>query len=581
MSHRALRAAVLAALVAAAPARSADLNGSLGGAYTRNASTNNPATAMWDFAGQLSLMAEPFEPGSASVSANANYGGVESATSGVSTRTNNWGGGLSASALGLTAFPVSVSASRAWTDVTSGFAQGSTGSTISTTVGAGVEAKGQDAGLPYLRLTGMTGTSDNHASGGQDISQTTYALETVVRQVLGSFDYMLQWDMGWSGGSLEPSNYKNHSVLANVGTQVSDNVNVLINGQYFLRQPTQLSPLNPREEQGNLVAQITSSLSPTLGNVTSYTHVQSALDIPGSPLQRQIAHSLASTFTWSLPRGWALTGNLSGSTSDSDTPAGTVHATGEAVGAQAQWNGKFSETTLSFRGSGAVGGLQSQAQGPDQLAWGAGGGASISRPLGGPVYGSLTYSGNYNTNLNAMQGSNLNQNLNGALTFQLSGSAYVRLDGTASALRQESTVFGTGGARALTGDINLYVRRFTVRLEAGVTDSLSPDLANPSGGLILPLAFNTHVRYAGATAALPYLFRLPLTLNFIYRTTQSTRPGLAQQQESVAGADLTVRFGLWALVASDRQTWGELVGGTTSTINTFYVRLTRVFGATF
>ncbi|HUL57663.1 MAG TPA: hypothetical protein VLU43_00220 [Anaeromyxobacteraceae bacterium] len=579
MTYRALPAVALAAVLAAAPARALDMNGSLGGAYTRNTSTGNPALTAWDFAGQLALAAEPFEPGSTALFANANYGGIESASAGVSTRTNNWGGALGASALGLTAFPVSVSASRAWTDVTTGYVQGTTGSSVSTTLAGTVQARGQDAGLPNVSLTGTRSTSDNHTSGGEDVTQTQYALSTIVRQVLGSFDYLLQYDVGWSGGSLDPANYKNHSLLANVGTTISDNVAVLLNGQYFLRQPTVTSPLNPREESGSLTAQVTSSLASNLGNITTYTHVQSSIDIPGSPLMRQIGHSLSSTFTWGLPQGWSLSGTVSGSASDSDTPAGEVKATGEAIGAQALWNGKLSSTSLSFRAGGAVGGLQTQTG--DSLAWGAGGGGSISRPLSGGVFGSLAYSGDYRTNLNAFEGSTLTQSLNGALIFRLPANATVQLDGTASAQRQESTTFGTGGSRTASGDVTFSMRRVSARVEAGVSDSLPSDLANPTGGAILPLSFNTHVRYAGASATFGIPLGLPAVLNFMYRTTDSERPGLARQHQSVAGADLTLRFGLWMLSATERMTWGDTLTGTTASGTMLYVRLTRVFGATF
>ncbi len=581
MRLRGLAAAALAALVAGGAADALDLNGQLGGSWSRRTSSGQPDTGLWNLAGQLSLAMEPFEPGAASLFATGRYGTAEGTTGTSSAQTQNWSGALNASAFGLTAFPASVSASRAWTDLSSDYTQGRTGTTVSTTVGAAVQAVGTYAGLPTLRLSASRSTMENTAVDATATTSTQYALSSAVGQSVGAFTYQFQWDMGWNAGTLDASNYKSHSLYGTVDMTLADGVHASVNAQYFLRLPTLTSPLNPREDTETVTSQVSASLSPTLSNVTVYGYQQAAVEIPDAPLLQQLAHTLSSSLVWTPHPSWNLSAGVSGSASDATTATGRLRAYGEAVNTNASWNGRWAETTLTLRASGSVGGLQTDTQ--STRAWGSGGGVTLSRGLGSALHGSFSYSADYRDNLNAIEATSLSQRVNLGVTWRFSGASSLTGNASANAERQQSPVFGTGANRTYQGDLTLALSRFTVRGEAGLSDGLSPDLRNPTGdGLFLPLAYNSHVRYTGATAGLSSGWvTFPVTLTAVFRATDSERPGVARQRQSIAGGELSARLGQWNLSAIDRYSWGDTAFGTQGSGNLLYFALTRVFGATF
>jgi hypothetical protein len=225
---------------------------------------------------------------------------------------------------------------------------------------------------------------------------------------------------------------------------------------------------------------------------------------------------------------------------------------------------------------GANLGLYQPSVGSDTSAWGLFASTNASRSLASWQC-SAGLSGSYDENTGATGGdrtrlfASLGANGN---PFGWSVNSLL----TAGVSRSSSTSFGKNRQANMRLDAQGNRGGFNLGLTAGITDDLAEVLAQgaPPASPLVPVEFNTQVRYVTATATVPTVARLFLSLVGRYLTVSS--PGRDNQWETGGSINASYYVGAFQFTLYDQVTTGGSSQGATGTQNLIFFSATRSFG---
>jgi hypothetical protein len=565
--------AVLAVLPGAAGAL--DLYGRLGADYWRTDQLAPAAVAAptWAWFGEAVLRGSPVDPAIVDFSGGITYGRITNGIDG--SPTQNWGGNLNVQLARESILPIGLLASRTWSDLGTDPTSGRTGSTVTTTKGAtvGLLTEARPA------LVGRYSEMDmlNHSIGGIDYRTWTRAGYLGAHQNLESLSYSIDWNVGWSSGDLASANFRSHDVQFGADAGLSDKVQAILRGTYYLRSPTVTDPTNPQIDGGGLSAQITWEVSARARSQMVYGFQQSTLDVPGDVIRQQISHTVADSWSYTMTEAWTLISAAQASFVSSRVGADVTKSAGQSASQGVTWHSAVKDTAFAVTVMGSGGALE--VSGDVKGAWGGNASVDLSRRIGAAT-GKLSYGIAYSDNLGGVQVRSLTQNLWLSSEWHPWSGGALRARVAGSAARQDSATFGVGGSRNLQAELAAYRDFVGGSATIGMSDGASGDLRNPAGdGLFVPLPFNARSRYANLSGSVSTPWRLSFNGFARYLWTES--PDRPTQQERQYGLNATWGFGEWELRADELYVQGGLAGMSERRANTVLVRLSRAFGASF
>ncbi len=570
----------LALLLAAPPTARAGgygFSGSLDTGYTHNdvsaggVTTNVPG---WDFGGQLSLSAVPLRPDLLQALASVSYRMVESSLPDVRNRTGYLQYGASLAVLQNLPLALTGFASRARTDFNSSAATTMTGASMVTSEGA--TAYLHVAQAPSLRASLVRSEFDNTGIGGLRTTGRSTVLSTAAAHQLENHSYEASYDTSWNSGSYGDTNYRTHRVGFHGASKVTDALEVRVNEQYYLRNPTQDAANSPRFDDNVFGADASWRPAPRVVSSLGYGYHHLVADFRGLGENRESTNqSLRAAADWAATPALSWTGSLSGGVNEDRLGATTLRSTGETVGGGVRWMRSSGANTWQANGSGSVG--ATQADGQDLLAWGAGLGGGWNAFVGSWST-SLSASSGYDSNVLGQTGWSLRNQLNASAGTRTLGGVAVRTQLQATDLRQHGQLLGKLTNQTLQALAGVGYRAQNLTLTAGLTNGAAQGLASPTGSQLLPTSSNTLSRYLALTAESGLARGLVLT--GFARYASVTAPDRPDTWEAAFNLRLAYRIGLFDLSLEDRHSIGAQ-GGPRVATNVFMARISRSFGASF
>jgi len=575
MRVRALLALVASALAASPAAASVSVSGNLGAGYSAAnqwRAIGSSETHVLDLDGDVNL-SSPIFPGLLVVDAGAFYYG--SRRGGDSTsRSDSWGYRLSLAAMGDSEHPVNLSATRQYNEFTSS-GSNHTGTTVTTNYSA--VAQYVPPAAPNLRAVVSRVETDNHSFGAPDVRAETTTLSLAVNQSAKDLWYLLQYDTGWNTGTYAETNYRNHNVLAQTELSVTPELRVAVNGGYQLRDPTLVSPLNPRYDSQALTTSVILTPTPAIAYSAGYGYANYLTTIPGEAARSQTTQTASASHNRPLGEHTTMSVNAAVTVADVAAAAGARHSTGEQIGASASWNNTYQKLNVFFTGNGSVSALQVPGR-SGQGGYGIGFGTGLGSTFG-DWSTSASYSASWSSNLGGVEATAFSHSLG----FNASGPSLARgrllATLTLGGRRSDAAILGTTGGRSLRFNATSTWQDMTITLQAGVDDGLSEALKGPGGGdgLFLPLDYNTHTRYLVLQGQRGFG---DLNVSGILRHLEIVSPGQGAREETAVGARLGYVLGAFTFGFEDTVTWiSGPQGGATG--NVVFLRVTRSFGTVF
>lgn len=575
MSRSHLRILLGLALLAAAPRVRADVRfgGDLGASLIRSdqwgADTHVTNTLGW-FSGSLHLDASLFTRGTLDLGGSASYYGYR-AVGGAASDALNYQ--LRIGALAQTPVKLSAQASRNTIDFTNDTNGGRVGTTRVDSIAGSVMLVTAD--LPFLTASMRNSASTNRSPGAAATKTDITSLNAEASQSLDSLNYTLSYATNWSSGDYAETNYQDHGASLRAQAQLATNVTAQVMATYNLRQPTLISPLNPRMDGQTLSTWVQWAASNETAGGGGYSYSNSLFDAPGSALRQAISHSVNAYGSRRLNDNLSV--DLTASGAASQLRAGTTQqdATGEQVGAGVRWNRQLAQYTAQAALSANLG-LYQPDQGASTQAWGVGASVGASRPLD-TWYGSASLSGSYDDNTGATAGRRTRLlGMFSASGNPIGWSFTSMLTGGYS--HSESPSFGKTNQANARLDAQASRNGFNVGLTASITDDLSEVLVPgaPPASLLVPVSFNSQSRFVIGTATVPTVPRLFISMTGRYLSLST--PGRPDTWESGLSLSASYYLGAFQFSLYDQVTIGGTNGLSTGTQNLLFLSMSRTFG---
>ncbi len=572
---RAIAAATLA--LAAARAPGVDVTGSIGGGWVRSDTWTPEAKTSsggWDLNLHLDVGTDIVDPGLARLSLGADYGRYRSLYHEPTSQIENWRYRATLALLSATDFPLTLTASRYTSDVTSDSENFRTGSTEVNTLGGTAAMRGGD--LPNVTLAINRSWATTHAYLVPEISTQSTSLSVMANQARQSYTWNAVYNTSWNGGTRAESDYRSHDVSLEGSVPLGGGVDARFIDRYTLRDPRQDSPLSPRLSALQSSAGVTWKTA-ALTSLFDYSYSRSLGEFVGAPDQELVSHGLAWSVQYPISSRTILSGTAGASFGLARVGTLEERAAGQQLGGHLSWQAPVRGFTLAVQGGFNVGVLEPSAGGTEG-AWGLNAGVNAGGSIGGWV-STGSYYGSYSKGLGGQEGSTLSQNL--VLTTAVPWTwAQVTAQLNASASRRDSGLFGTGISRSISTIVNGRRKAVSLSLHAGAVDGLAPTLQVGTlvDGLFLPASFNSHSWYVTLIGSLAASRSLSLSASA--QIAQAAAAGQATQTDR--GLTLAVGYvlGEFVFTLDDRIANGG-VGGRTQTGNIVMLRASRSFGASF
>ncbi len=428
-------------------------------------------------------------------------------------------------------------------------------------------------GLPGVPTVGSDFGYSNSVETGLGRGETTRTSKTfgVVAGVGGdpSLQAAADYRLSWGNGSLMAVNYIAQAVNLTANMKPSESLFASLSGAYFVRDPSVLSPGNPRYEN----TAVTGAAGSEQGNSRAwlqYSYRHALTTDPSLELHEAIGHTVSGNYAWRVSPTWKWTGSAGASFGQTRLAAAQSSAAGQSVGLAASWT----KATLGADFGVAAGAIEPEV-GSAALAYGANASAHASLPRPNRTY-SLTYQGGYSANLDATAGWSMTQSVSADVKTTAPGLPTWAASLQASGARGGGGAFGANASRTISAAGSVSYGWASFQLQAGTSDSVTGALSNPlSDGLFLPAAFDTHSRYAAANAS--FKLATSLTAQAIAKYTILSGPAAPDQREAAMSGSLQYGYGFWSLSLAEQYS----MGGTTSfdhKISEFFVHASRTFG---
>ncbi|MEK6606509.1 MAG: hypothetical protein AABZ30_02505 [Myxococcota bacterium] len=581
--------APLLATLAAPRAHAVDVGGSatIGEARSDSWSDGGHGTQnTWDWGADLALSGTPFRPGLLEWLAAADYHTLRTSYYPGFERADAWGLRAHTSLFGRSPVPVTLGASRNWTDFLAETGNvtrvGRTlGHTYAGTVGLLLE------GYPALRALGSRNDYRNVSLDGSEAEGDSETLSLGLAHAMSRHSLQIDYDTAWSRGTYAETNYRGHFLNAQATAAPSDNVRFRLNERYYLRDPTVAAWTNPRYEDNTFGAGVQWLPRPQLTTSFDYGYRQlivqtpeapdpSLVPAPETPDRQSLAHSLGSSAYYQASPHYATYGNVALTYAVDRVGDEERRAAGQSLGAGQNWQRAYGPTTISA-GGGANVGVVEESGGEARPSWGV----NATTGLGHArerARGSATYAGSFTTGGTVAEGWTLAQQV------QLTGERWLETNTwlhallTVVGLRREDEFLGTYVNRSLMATLGADWSRYTANLTGGFTDTLASALAEPvSDGLLLPFEYNTRTWFLTAVATQAYLGGW-LHFTEVARTLRIASPGRPDQYEHGGQLTASYRIGAFDLSLDERLSTGG-TGDVRQTVNLVMVRLSRSFAA--
>jgi hypothetical protein len=568
------------ALFAPRPAAPADILGRLSLLYQRDDSwtAGRHATApRLDLEGGLDAAASPFGPGIVDWSGGAQYQRLRASyfDSG-STSSSVWTYRSTAALLRNPVSPVSVSAnaSRTISDSTYEGATSFTGRLLTDSYG--VDGYYNDRTRPVIRFGANAIETTRRGFEQFEANTSSKLLRLGTTSGAGTFSYGVDYRGAWNSGTFATDNYDDHLVDLRVKVVVDPRFEVFLEERYNRRLATLEAQTNPEIENSATAVGVHWRDGGKLTARTRYSYDHFLAAAPGSLDVERLAQTLSQAIDYTRSREWWYSANVALAFAQNRSGTAESRLTSETAGVLGRWTRTSPERELLLSGGPTVGLIQPEAGGPD-AAYGATGLGRIGWLWPGSNAG-LAYGVTYGTNTNAALGSSLSQSVTADASTVLLGEMRLRSLFTVAVDRRDLEPIGATATRSILLTSDLFWRRRTLSLQAGISSGFAgstPGAVN-GDGLFLPARFNAHNRFASLMLSLPVARPLTLVLrtNYVYMTAPD-RP-----DERQAGAYALLQYFVGAFVLSLEDSY--VIGGTSAfdrRDNRLFVRVTRVFGA--
>lgn len=576
------RAIILALLLWATRARAVDVTGSVGGGYARTDSWSgvHADTTTWDWEADFAIAGSPFRPGLLQYLARVDYRAIRTAYAQLGSRSDAWGAQLQCSMLNDSPLPISLSFARMWTDFSSDADDKRTGSTVIDTYGG--TAVFHVRRLPTLHVNLLRTDFENKTLGGPTVSGDSTNLTAGLAQATSNHTYQIDYSTGWNNGTYAESNYRSHFLNAQMTAQPSDDVRVRLNERYYLRDPQNDAPTNPRYDDNAFGAGVQWRPGQRLTSSYDYSYRRLLVESTGAPTIEEIGHTLAASTYFRWKPTLSVFGNLGFLYSLERNGGNDAESVAESVGGGALWQRRSGRNAYNLGGGGNVAVIEPLV-GDTTLGWGANGSAGWTHTRE-RWRTTATYVVTFTDSPVAFAGYVLEQRLqldaDGVFVWRSVPFVWRGLF-VATGGRRDDHLVGTSVYRSFSGMGSLGWKRYTASLGAGESDGLSMALAEPgiSDGLFLPADYNTHTRYVTLTAT-ESIDRGHLTLMQLARVMNADAPGRPDQYERSLVLSASYWLGLVTLSLEERLAVGGM-GDTSQTVNTVFVRAMRTFGGSW
>jgi hypothetical protein len=570
---------VAIALLLAPPAAGAEpivLGGDLSGLFTRQDGWDNAdhdGGSDWDVGGGFFASGSALRPRLLDWLAQAGYRYRRTVYNYVGSHVRELDFSLRTSLLGDTPLPMSLYASRGYSDFLSDSGSEGTGESTYTALGGTARLALDQYPSLDANVSRMSRQTRRFGEGEVDSLSTRVTLGAA--QALGRHTYSLAWDMGWDEGTYAESNYDSQGLLFNYVGQVTDTAVIHLNDHYTLRRPTVASPLNPRLDGNSLGTGVSWRPNARQTAMFEYGYGHLLATFQDAPEMDQVSHAVSHISTYRFTDRLMGTGSVAFDYGHRRLGADERRSAGETFGAGVVW--EHERPTIAFSvGGGATLGLVAPEVGSVAGTYGlsASGGFSTT---GERLRSYAGYTGVYNNGGATLGGWALEQRLDAGGEGPIGEQDYLRASIALAASRREDDLFGTASARSATLLAAWERRKHNALLTAGMSQGLAPPLGGSvvSDGLFLPVDFNTET-YEVALSSYRLLLEGHLLAQGMLRYLWTDAPGRPAQWEQGIAVQASYWVGKFTISLDERFSTGG-TGDGWQVGNLFLIRLTRVF----
>ncbi len=478
--------------------------------------------------------------------------------------------------LGGTPLPVSLSASRTFSDSLTQSGSATLGNTVSTNYSGTVSYRQER--LPTVTVAVNRSQNETLRPAEAPVLSESTRLALAAAQALSRFEYGVAYDTSWNAGTYSELNYRAHTLLVNAAAPLSPALRFSLYDNSYLRTPTLNAPTNPRYDSNALGANFIWRASERFTSNFGYGYAHDLVQAPALPVSERTNHQVSGATRYRLTEPFWLLGNAELTQASVRLAPLSRAGYGQRAGVGGEWQGHFDwgdALLSSVVSAGAVEPIDL----PNRFVWGITGTSSVTHHWD-RLTTSLQYVGGYDNGSVIIDGSSFNQQLRVEGTWKLDPRSRLRGLVAGGSARRDDSVLGTMLSRSLTGLFELNMKNYTAQIGGGTSDGLSEALINPlSDGLFLPAAYNTHSTY-GSLAGAASFDDGRLILNLSARVGIVTAPGRPSQSEEGFLLSGSYVLGKMQFSIEERFALGNAGSGPRQT-NILMLRISRSFDAAF
>ncbi|BDG07409.1 hypothetical protein [Anaeromyxobacter paludicola] len=573
------RSLVLPALLAAAvatPCLAFDVSGAINAEYWRSdtwSADSHSAAPVWDLGGSIAVHGSPIRQDLLDLSGNLDYRHTRTLYSEASSTGQNFTYAGSASLFRRSPLSLGIGASRNRYDFTSDGASATTGTTFSSNETANLGL--QIANLPTVGATVMHTTTENTGFAGLNNKTDSTSMAASLNQTLGPHTYAAAYNTSWNSGNYSENNYRLHYLNLQETSEISKDIQLRVNDNYLLRDPTLQASNNPRIDDNAFGTSLSWKLNPVVTTQLAYNYHHGVVSAPSALDREYLNHGVSTNVGYAYTRSLSFNANLGFNNNQERLGDTNRRASGEQIGGGVNWFSIRGPWQYNAGGQLNVGLLHDQTG--TNGGYGASATTSVSRRWERLV-GMLGYSGSYSTNLSAVSGWTFSHTVTANADVDVGAGVRLQNNLTASASRQQDPLLGTSFSRNVSLLSSTSWRIWRVSLSAGLTDGLSGQPAGIADGLFIPVAYNSHSAYASVSTGVTPAKSLSLNASARYVTTSA--PERATNSETGLTGTLGYNIGAVTFSLEDQYSTGGS-SGITQRGNLFMARISRSFGASF
>jgi hypothetical protein len=450
----------------------------------------------------------------------------------------------------------------------------SAGSVVGNSYGGGLTIRGTGA-RPSI-VSNYSYSKDDSNSLGLGVTERT--LQSVMAQAAfgaSAFSYNTTYRGSFSDGTFVTDNYADHRIELNADATVAPATKLRFNNLFYVRDTSELSAINARQESESAAATLVHTPSDGLQHVGGYSYSRATQHTTTQDVER-LDHHLSYSVGGRLPAPeWSLRGSVDASLDESRLNTTVTRTQSQSVTGFVAWRRAGAGSSVELHGGPTVGVLEPEVGGA-RLGYGATTGVVHSRDAS--VHTSLAYEVGFNKNIGPDEGWTLTQGATGTADMRV-GLASLAASLQLTAERRQTPLFGATGSRAVTGNAIWRLRTTDVTAQLGYQDGTTGRVPGGTGGdgLFIAPAFDSRTAFVllGAGTSLG---RINTRARVRWSTTDlPDRPSFNETQLS---GSIDYAYGALRVGIEDTYVVTDVYGGQFR-VNQFLVKAYRVFGSRF